>query len=273
MARPFVTPEGVDLELVLASASERAAAFFIDVAIIIGILIGITIVVIGAAILIGFKSAEFMFVIWILVFFFLRNFYFLAFELSPRAATPGKRALGIRVVMKSGGPLTADATFARNATRELEVFLPLTLMAANANAVDAVLSLLALIWCGVFVLFPLFNRDRLRMGDLVAGTWVVHAPRRMLEPDISAEKPADGITFTREALDAYGIKELAVLEEVLRRQEMLTMAAVARRIRKKINMADGGSDKEFLEAYYSALRGRLESRLLLGQRKRDKHDR
>ena len=32
--------------------------------------------------------------------------------------------------------------------------------------------LLGIIWTGAFVLFPLFNRDRLRVGDLVAGTMV-----------------------------------------------------------------------------------------------------
>jgi len=271
--RPFVTPEGVDLELVLASASERASAFLLDIAIICGILFIVTLVVIAASILLGFAASEYMFVIWILTAFFLRNFYFMAFELSPRASTPGKRALGVRVVMRNGGPLTADAVFARNAMRELEVFLPLSFLVSQATAVDAAVAVLALIWCCVFVFFPLFNRDRLRVGDLAAGTWVVHAPKRMLEPDIASEKPAGGIMFSREAVDAYGIKELSVLEDVLRRRDPATMAAVAQRIRAKINVADGKSDAEFLSAYYSALRSRLESRLLLGQRKRDKHDR
>lgn len=272
-ARSFVTPEGVDLELVLAGASERAAAFLIDVAIICVALIAITLVVLAAAFLIGLKASEYMLAIWILALFFLRNFYFMAFELSPRAATPGKRALGIRVVMANGGPLSADAIFARNAMRELEVFLPLSFLAAQRDAVDAALAVLALIWCAIFVFLPLFNKDRLRVGDLVAGTWVVHAPKRILEPDISSEEMGAKIAFSREALDAYGIKELSVLEDVLRRQDHATMAAVAKRIRAKINMADGMPDKEFLTAYYSALRNRLKSRMLLGQRKRDKHDR
>jgi len=40
------------------------------------------------------------------------------------AATPGKRILGIRVAARNGKALTAEAVFARNAMRELEVFLP-----------------------------------------------------------------------------------------------------------------------------------------------------
>ena len=51
-------------------------------------------------------------------------------------------------------------------------------------------------------------------------------------------------------------------------------AAVAERIRAKIGWTRGPNegDGEFLDAYYRALRGRLESRLLLGRRRKDKHD-
>src|SRR5215467_14866707 len=101
-------------------------------------------------------TRELLFALWFLVFFFLRNFYFMAFELTPRAATPGKRALGIRVTMRDGGPLTAEAVFARNATRELELFLPLSLLAAPGVGVDAWVALMGIVWCAVFVFFPLF---------------------------------------------------------------------------------------------------------------------
>jgi uncharacterized RDD family membrane protein YckC len=40
----FVTPEGVDLRLNMGDAGQRAAAFLIDAAIIIGVLIGLTLV-------------------------------------------------------------------------------------------------------------------------------------------------------------------------------------------------------------------------------------
>lgn len=86
--RDLVTPEGVDLRLVLADVGERAAAFLLDMAIMAGILIAMTLLAIGAGIAANFRSAEFIGSIWLLVWFFLRNFYFMAFELSPRAATP-----------------------------------------------------------------------------------------------------------------------------------------------------------------------------------------
>jgi uncharacterized RDD family membrane protein YckC len=282
--RELVTPEGVDLRLRLADASERAAAFLLDAAIIIGILIALTVVAIGALIGAGARGAgaEVIVVIWLLGFFLLRNAYFILFELTPKAATPGKRALGLRVAARNGGRLTADAIFARNAMRELEVFLPLTFLISRANQVDAWLNLLGIVWCSIFVFFPLFNRDRLRVGDLVAGTWVVKAPRRALMADVAetafASKTAfaaqGDFDFSQAQIDAYGAKELQVLEDVLRRTDVRTVAAVAQRIRGKIGWTRGPieSDYAFLDAYYLALRARLESRLLFGRRRRDKYD-
>ena len=65
-----------------------------------------------------------------------------------------------------------------------------------------------------------------------------------------------------------------MLEDVLRRKDPKTMAAVADRIRTKIGWRKeaGEADEAFLAAYYGALRGRLETRLLFGHRRRDKFD-
>jgi uncharacterized RDD family membrane protein YckC len=267
--RELITPEGVDLCLVLANGGERAAAFLLDLAIMIGLLIAATIVILLISLSSSYSPRELLIALWFLAFFFLRNFYFIAFELTPRAATPGKRALGIRVAMRDGGPLTAEAIFTRNATRELELFLPLSLLSAPGIGVDAWVALMGIIWCCVFVFFPLFNKDRLRVGDLVGGTWVVRAPKRVLDADLAASPSG---TFTNEALDAYGVKELNVLEDILRRNDLSVVAAVAMRIRTKIGVSADTPDLEFLQSYYTALRGRLESRLLFGRRRRDKFD-
>ncbi len=272
LTRPFVTPEGVDLELELAAASERMTAFLIDAVIITLSMVALTLALLFLAAITGYRSAEAMAVLWVLGAFVLRCFYFVFFEQSARAATPGKRVLGLRVVMRDGTPLSLDAVFARNAMRELEIFVPLLFMASQANKVEAAAEIAALIWCGVFVFFPLFNRDRLRIGDMVAGTWVVHAPKRVMEPDIASQTGGRNITFTPEQLEVYGIKELSVLEEVLRKRDPDVMRAVAARIRAKIGYPDGDPDEAFLLAFYAALRKHLESRLLLGKRKRDKYD-
>lgn len=275
-ARSLVTPEGVDLRLRLGDAGERATALIIDLAIMVGVLIVFSLLTLLAFVGSKGKGGEVIATIWMLVFFVLRNLYFILFELTPGAATPGKRAMGLRVAARNGGRLTADAIFARNAMREIELYLPMGFLIVRSSQIDAWVSLAGLVWCGVFLLFPLFNRDRLRVGDLVAGTWVVKAPTRKLVPDlVQSSRPSHGrFAFTQAHVDAYGVKELHVLEDVLRRYETKTIALVAARIRLKIGWraAPDESDGDFLAAYYAALRGRLESRLLLGKRRKDKHD-
>ena len=278
--RAFVTPEGVDLRLEIARFSQRAGAFLIDAAIILGVLVALTLLCLLAGI--GGHNeiaTQVVLVLWLLGLFILRNAYFLVFEMGPRAATPGKRALKIRVAARDGGALTATAVFARNAMREIEVFLPAIFLFSQGQGVDAVLILLGMIWTGVFLLFPLFNRDRLRLGDLLAGTWVVAAPSHRLLPDMALAPVGGGsarrFDFTSAQVDAYGIRELQVLEDVLRRRQIETIRGVAQRIRTKIGWARGPdeSDFEFLDAYYAALRQRLEQLMLQGRRRKDKFDR
>jgi uncharacterized RDD family membrane protein YckC len=275
--RQLITPEGVDLRLELADASERAGAFLIDVAVMVGSLILFSVLAIYAFGAAGFKSGEPILVIWVLVYFLVRNAYFIGFELHRGAATIGKRALGLRVATRNGGRLTADAVIARNAMREIEIYLPLTfLFASPREQVDAWMTLAGIVWSGVFLLFPLFNKDRLRVGDFVAGTWVVRAPKRRLAADLAQDNiEARGFVFTTEQVDAYGVMELQVLEDVLRRADRPTMAAVAKRIRAKIGWIEGRdeTDRAFLDAYYTALRRKLEAGLLFGRRRKDKFDR
>jgi uncharacterized RDD family membrane protein YckC len=286
--RELVTPEGIDLRLRVGTAGERAAAFMLDaVFLIVTLIVFVILVGFAAAALASLGVEELrnglgsaVFIVWLLGFFVLRNFYFVLFELGARAATPGKRILSLRVAARDGGRLTSEAVFARNAMREIEVFLPLTFLvasgAAGGDPIAGWVVLLGILWTGGFALFPLFNRDRLRVGDFVAGTWVVKSPRQKLTIDLlDALEGAQGLfAFTPDQASAYGIKELHVLEDVLRRRDPKTMAAVAERIRTKIawRQEAGETDTAFLSAYYAALRGRLETRLLFGHRRRDKFD-
>lgn len=276
--RELVTPEGVDLSLRVGSYVERFCAMVLDLLILLGGMMLLSLAVL--AVYWATKSQallEALGIVWLLASFLGRNFYFFYFEAQARAATPGKRIMGLRVIAADGAALTADAVFARNAMREVEVFLPLTFfMARGQTGVDAALITLGAIWSGVFVLFPLFNRDRRRLGDLAAGTLVVKAPKKVLQPDLAdTERTASqGLTFTPRQLEAYGIKELHVLEDVIRAADRRAMKEVAERIRAKIGW-DGATDiadRTFLNAYYAALRGRLESRLLFGHRRKDKFD-
>lgn len=277
MRREFVTPEGVDLSLRVASYGERCVALGLDLTFLILGMTAFTLLTFFAAWATRSQSPlELLTVAWILAVFVVRNFYFLIFEMGPRGATPGKRVMGLRVIAADGGRLTADAVFARNAMREVEVFLPLAFALQKGQGVDGALIGLGVIWSLVFALFPLFNRDRRRLGDLAAGSMVVKSPKRRLQTDLADTEraAAQGIAFAPAQLDAYGIRELHVLEDVLRAGDRRAMAEVAARIRAKIGW-DGApdiADRAFLAAYYAALRGRLEGQMLFGRRRADKFD-
>ena len=274
--RTLVTPEGVDLGVEIATGGARLGAFILDMLMMAGGMILLTVLVGAALAASGRKAPDGVEIIWFFGIFLLENFWFTGWEMQARAATPGKRIMKIRVAMRSGGQLTADAIFVRNAMRQMEVFVPLGLLFTGAMEYGGWGWLAGMIWCGIFLLFPLFNRDRLRAGDLVGGTWVVEAPQVRLAPDLAAgsgEKLARH-AFTNAQLDAYGVMELQVLEDVLRKMDRKTMNAVAVRIRAKIAWiaAADETDFDFLSAYYAGLRQRLEQRLLFGHRRRDKFD-
>ncbi|MEA3003709.1 MAG: hypothetical protein QOH81_2497 [Sphingomonadales bacterium] len=269
MRRAFVTPEGVDLQLELGSAGTRAAAFMLDAFIIFLILIVTSIPIIW---LVVTAKSEVLAILWLLGFFVLRNCWFSLFEMGGRGATPGKRLMGLRVVARDGARLTGGAVIARNAMREIEVFLPLSFLGAQAaeGTADAFLTLFALLWSGIFLFFPLFNRDRLRVGDLVAGTWVVGAVGGALGADLAASREPARRSFSEAALNLYGVYELQTLEDVLRNGRGDAVAIVARTIRHKAGIADDGDDYGFLSDYYAALCARLEGGLMLGRRRENK---
>ena len=274
--RTLVTPEGVDLQLRLADAGQRIGAFLIDLAIMTLALILLTVVALILIAALGFQRGEVAAIVWLLGFFLLRNFYFILMEIGPRAATFGKRALGIRVVARSGERLTADRVIARNMMREIEFYLPLSFLSYNTaeGTSSGWMALAGLAWTGIFLFFPLFNKDRLRIGDLLAGTWVVNVPKRKLSVDsLHAHDVGDRFRFTEAQLDTYGIYELQTLEQVLRDDQPEAIAAVAATIRHKIGAPDEGWDRDFLVAYYDAMRVRMERGLLFGKRREDKFDR
>jgi uncharacterized RDD family membrane protein YckC len=224
-------------------------------------------------------TADLVLAFMLLAVFLVWTFYFAFFELSWQGQTPGKRKLRLRVIDASGGPLRAEAVLARNLTREAELLLPL-LALSSGEAVfpgaPGIARLAALAWLAMFGLLPLFNRDRLRVGDLLAGTVVVRQPRAVLLEDLAAQPPPGEIAFTPAQLDVYGIYELQVLEGVLRQtgpNRAPVLTSVAAKIREKIGWEGEVAPEPFLWSFYRALRGRLEGRLLLGKRRASKHDR
>ncbi len=279
----IVTPEGVVLPFINASSGERLGAILLDLLFMALAPVGFLIVFL---ILPGHDVFEknnktamaILEIIYFAFMFFIRSGYFMVFEMGRYAATPGKRILKLRVVANDGGRLTPAAVFTRNALREVEFYLPLTLV-FYAVAAQNVLGWLAFLWAMALLLLPLFNKQHARLGDFLAGTRVVHMPQAKLSYDL-ADLDGDrrtGLTFTHEQL-AYGEMELTVLEQVLRDRKPAVMKAVADKIKARIgwqepkNADEIPRDEDFLRTYYSALRAYLEAKMLLGKRRKDKND-
>lgn len=155
------TPEGIALALRPAGMVARSYAYLIDALLRFAVLIAAASVL---AALSRFGTGLFL-----ILLFGLEWLYPVVFELMPGAATPGKRAMGLRVVMDSGLPVTPAASLVRNLLRSAD-FLP----------VGYALGLLML----------LVRPDFKRLGDLAAGTLVVHAASAHLEGPLPEAEPA-----------------------------------------------------------------------------------
>lgn len=292
LVREIVTPEGIPLRFTLARAGDRAAAFAIDLVIQLVLLFAIVLGVRSAA---G-GAGTWLTAVIVLLTFVLQNFYFALFEIRWQGATPGKRKIGIRVIDARGGQLETSAVLARNLIRELEVWIPLRLLLGGSVVwpdAPGWARLIAAAWAFVFLFMPVFNKDRLRIGDMIAGTRVVVQPRLVLAPDLVAQAgaaaapdrtaaaaPAAGVitqhSFSDAQLSIYGIYELQVLEGVLRIQpgdpaHLEVLRTVSDKVRVKIRYEIDVVDHErFLREFYAAQRAHLEQKLLFGQRRQDK---
>lgn len=150
------TPEHVEVHFELAGVGSRAAAAIFDTVLIVLALILLALV--GAGIGGGdtLKGAAQGWALAILGLIYVFAFfgYFALFEALNGGRTPGKQALGIRVVMETGHALTPAAAVVRNLVRLLDCFFPL-------------LPFLP----GLVLVF--LHKSNKRLGDMAAGTIVV----------------------------------------------------------------------------------------------------
>ncbi len=275
--REIVTPEGVPISVEIADYGERLTAFAIDFAIWTLLTLAIYLPVFA---LIGAMRGNLVAIaIALFLGFLVRNLYFIYFELAWQGATPGKRVVGLRVIDRRGGPLTASAVIARNLTREIEMFIPLGILLeggrASGGAIDW--SQLSLgVWLLFFAALPAINRDRMRGGDLIAGTMVIALPHLALSSDLVER--AMQFAFTAPQLQAYGAFELQVLEELLRRphnaETVRVLDEVCDKICRKIGWSEPVSRRDvttFLRDFYTAERAYLEREQLFGKTKPDKY--
>jgi uncharacterized RDD family membrane protein YckC len=167
------TPEGICLELRPAGVPARFFAFLIDWGIRLALIFGAA----QIATLMGGIGTAF----WIILLFSLEWLYPVAFELGRAGASPGKSVMGLKVVMDSGLPVTPAASLARNLLRVAD-FLPMLY--------------------GFGILSMLVRRDFKRLGDLAAGTLVVHRPRAVRKvalPEVPVIAPALSLALSEQA--------------------------------------------------------------------------
>ncbi len=146
--REVVTPEGVALHLPAAGPVPRAVAWGIDLAIRLGILmlVGTVLALLGAA-------GQGLYLILTFLIFWA---YPILFEALWDGQTPGKKAMSLRVVNGDGAPVGWLAAITRNLLRTVDM-LPFGYAAG-------------LVAC-------LADPHARRLGDMVAGTLVVHNER------------------------------------------------------------------------------------------------
>src|SRR6202011_5280453 len=156
------TPEQVELRFPIAGIGSRFLAILTDSVIqgatLFFLFLGFALIVSAAPKIPGAAAVSDTgakwFVAGVVLFYFLLYWgYYSLFEALWNGQTPGKRLLKIRVIKDSGRQITLFEALARNLLRVIDMLPSFYL---------------------VGVITMLCNREQKRLGDLVAGTIVVH---------------------------------------------------------------------------------------------------
>lgn len=192
------TPEGIDLQLSPAGPLLRALAFAIDLA-LRGALSLLALALLG-------QLGELGIGLGLILLFLLNWWYMVLFEVLNQGRSPGKQLLDLCVIHEDGTPVGWGAALLRNLLRFVDM-LPFGYA------------------CGL--LASLANPRFQRLGDLAAGTLVIHRPRALpsVVPEALEAVPApwrlDG--ETRRALLAFAERQPRLSVE--RREELAGLLA------------------------------------------------
>ena len=146
----IATPEGLELQLVLAGVGSRFIAAAIDL--VLQLLLIVLAALVALALIGGVAGRAVLLIAVFTVFL-----YDIPFEVLAGGRTPGKRLNHLRVVRDGGGPVNVTASFIRTLLRLID-FLPSAYL--------------------VGVTSILISKRNCRLGDLAAGTLVIRdAPR------------------------------------------------------------------------------------------------
>jgi len=231
------TPEQIALEFPLAGVGSRGLALCIDsliqviVAIVVALIWAFTSPDLGRN-WIGAKNWETAILVFLL--FCLYWGYFAAFEILWNGQTPGKRQAKIRVISASGRPITVFEGIARNLMRAID---SLFLYAVGCIA------------CAV-------DRKNRRLGDMVAGTVVVHeVDEQVASYWYGHERPAS-VPSVNQAVTGLTAQEFQLIETFLSRrldipnlQRLQSGQQIADRIGERLNVpkAERPVNEDFLE--------------------------
>ncbi len=205
------TPEHVEVHFELAGLGSRMGAMALDTTVIfLGLLLSMfAIATLGPGDSATGPSAaqSWVWAIWILLTGFAYLGYFVLFEALAGGRTPGKRAVGIRVVLDTGRPITFSASVIRNLLRLVDVFFPFAPMLPG-------------------LLFIFLSKSNRRLGDMAAGTIVVRDRPTSWGLALGAPPPAaPALELGPPELDE---EEFRLLDRFLARMSELTPAAQTR---------------------------------------------
>jgi uncharacterized RDD family membrane protein YckC len=237
------SPTGVDVELAIAGPGSRAYAFLIDWHIRLLVAIAwFAAAIIGTREIhmAGKSGASFAALVALpaLLIYFL---YHPVLELVMRGRTPGKRMAGVRIVDRQGGTPSSLALLIRNAFRLIDC-LP--------------------VFYGVGLSITIFSAQRVRLGDMAAGTLLVHdgdqESKALSQLGALALNPAlDAATL---ALGNDLLLRWQELESVTRRhlaRELLTRIATAGVATPLTTQVDTLDDAKLRQQVRDALSGRV----------------
>lgn len=187
-----VTPENIAFEYRAAGPFTRLGAYLIDIGVQLVVvtvsvflfvfaLIALFSAVVGGnltvASLLGNLGAFTIQVLW----FVMQWFYGAWFEYRWNGQTPGKRALGLRVLQTDGRPLTLRQAVLRNVARVVDAFPPLPVN-QEAAQVFVYLAPIALSTHLLGFTAAAVTKRHQRLGDLISGTMVVAEDRAGVSP-------------------------------------------------------------------------------------------
>jgi uncharacterized RDD family membrane protein YckC len=158
----IVTPENIAFDYVLAGPFRRLPAYLVDVGIRVGVVLGLSFLVLFLGILREFGAgvgAGLLLIGW----FVLSWFYGGVFEALWNGQTPGKRLFGLRVLSIDGRPINAMQAILRNILRDVDAW-PVALGYGGPLTIPLYM---------VGLLTMAANDRYQRLGDIACGTIVV----------------------------------------------------------------------------------------------------